>query len=176
MKGNWRKMPSVKQKFPNPKPTEQYERPIGPERPTAMQRFESDHPVLSKAARKVGGAIKERSAGVAREMQGYSGPRQTPMAGMPADPFGMGKAGNPFGGAGMFPSSRNPFQGSPGPIHDTSRPPSRVASRTIYRPDGTVEVIHGGRSRPAKKRKPREDRGGGFGDPFHIPKSMRDMF
>lgn len=180
MKGYYQKVGSAKKTFPKPVPTEQYEHPIGPERPTSVQRFTSDHPIVGKVtgAVKAGGAwVAERGREIQREGTGIPAPRRTPMQSLPADPYGMSRSGNPFGGS-SFPYSNHPFSGQPGPIYNDRQPPRKPATttRTIYHENGDVEVIRSG----GKSRKPRRQRqgngGGGITDPFHIPKSMRHLF
>jgi hypothetical protein len=167
MKGHYQKVGSVKKTFPNPVPTEQYEQPIGPPRPTAMQRFEGEHQIISGAAKRVKdaavtGATWMQKRGQEIQRDAPRGQPRSPMAGMPSDPFGMSRAGNPFAG----------------PIRDDQKPPRRASggSRTIYRANGDVEVVHATIS--SKKRKSRRDRddGGGFGNPMGIPKSTRHLF
>jgi hypothetical protein len=181
MKGHYQKVSSVKKTFPNPVPTEQYDHPIGPERPTAAQRFESDHPLISGAARKVAGAAGSGAAWMqkrGREIQ-REAPRsqpRSPMAGMPSDPFGMSRSGNPFAGSSV-PFSSHPFNDRAGPIRDDRDPPRRVSggSRTIYRANGDVEVVHATIS--SKKRKSRRSNGNQeAGFMTGVPKSMRHLF
>lgn len=150
----YKKMPSVKKRFPEPEVTEQYEQPIGPPKPTAMQRFESEHQFISGAAHRVkdaavsGGAwMKKRGQEIQREAP-RTMPRE-PMAGLPRDPFGMGSSGNPFRSGPMT----GPFMDRAGPI----QPPRRKGKRRRRRDDD---------DEPASP----------FSNPFHIPKSMRHLF
>ena len=154
----YKKMPSVKKRFPEPEVTEQYEQPLGPDRPTKMQRFESEHQFISGAAHRVkdaavSGATWMQKRG--REIQ-QEAPRsmpRNPMAGLPRDPFGTSRAGNPFRSGPMS----GPFMDRAGPIHREAPEPRRKKRR---------------------RQRDYDDDGGGsvFSNPFHIPKSMRDMF
>jgi hypothetical protein len=182
MKGHYQKVGSVKKTFPNPVPTEQYEQPIGPPRPTAMQRFEGEHQIISGAAKRVKDAavtgatwMQKRGQEIQRDAP-RSMPR-SPLAGLPRDPFGTSRAVNPFGG-GSVPFSAHPFNDRAGPIRDDQRPPRKVSggSRTIYRANGDVEVVHATISSRKRKRRDRDDGGGGLGNPMGIPKSMRHLF
>ena len=149
-----------------------------------LEQFASDHPWLAKA----GAAVKERSADVARDLQRPNSYRKvSASSGIDApDPFGMGvahrNAGNAFGSGGPVHNpfnQPNPFD-RPNPFHGPQRrdPPaprvSGASTRTIYHPDGRVEVIHAGSSKK-KRRTPKEPRNN-FADPFHIPKSMKHLF
>jgi len=154
MPAHYKTAPSVKKTFPNPVPTEQYEQPIGPPRPTAMQRFESEHQIISGAAHRVKDAavtgatwMKKRGREIQREAP-RSMPR-SPTAGMPRDPFGMGSGGNPFRSGPMT----GPFMDRAGPI----TPPRRKGKRRRRVDDD-------------------DDVGTAFSNPFHIPKSMRHLF
>lgn len=184
MNGHYKKVSSVKKTFPNP--VAKYEKAIDPERPTAAQRFQSDHPVLKKVAGKVSGAVGwmgERGREIQREGTGIPAARRTPMAGLPKDPYGMGVAGNPFGGS-AFPHSSHPFNGPPGPIFNDQRPPKPTparggTTRTIYHNNGDVEVIRTGRSKPRRvaSKEPGESfMNPDFANPGYIPKSMRHLF
>jgi len=181
MANYYRKVGSVKKTFPNPVPTEQYEKPLGPERPTATQRFESDHPLIAGAARKTSTFVKERGAEIAREAQHQRPPSRTPTQGLPADPFGMGGRGNPFNsnpfGVGQY---GHPFNGAPGPIINDRAPPRKPTggtTRTIYKANGDVEVIRSGaRKSSRKKRSGGSSAGNVFSNPMGIPKSMRHLF
>jgi hypothetical protein len=155
----YKKMPSVKKRFPEPEVTEQYEQPIGPDRPTKMQRFESDHQIISGAAHRVkdaavSGATWMQKRG--REIQ-QEAPRsmpRAPMAGLPRDPFGTSRAGNPFRSGPMS----GPFMDRAGPIHrEAPEQPRRRKRRKARRYDD-------------------DEPSSPFSNPFHIPKSMRDMF
>ena len=180
MKGYYKKVGAAKKTFPDPVVTEQYEHPIGPERPTAAQRFESNHPGLSNAARKVTTFVKERGAEISREAQHQRPPSRTPMQGLPSDAFGMGGRGNPFGGSPFGTGGYGHlFNGSPGPIHDDSAPPRKPSgsTRTIYRANGDVEVIRTGK-RASRKKRSRDGNSSSslFSNPMHIPKGMRHLF
>lgn len=157
---------------------------IVPEKKNRVEQFASDHPWLAKA----GAAVKKRSADVARDLQRPNSYRKvSPSSGIDApDPFGMGvahrNAGNIFGSGGPVHNpfnQPNPFD-RPNPFHGPQRrdsPAPRVSgasTRTIYHPDGRVEVIHAGSSKK-KRRTPKEPRNN-FADPFHIPKSMKHLF
>lgn len=122
-----------------------------------MQRFESEHQIISGAAHRVKDAagsgvewMKRRGQEIQREGTGIPAPRRTPMAGMPRDPFGTSRAGNPFGGGRMT----GPFMDRAGPI----KPEPRKGKRRRRRDDDDDDV------------------GTAFSNPFHIPKSMRHMF
>lgn len=151
---------SKKLNFPNPrKEADQYEQPIGPPRPTASQRFESDHQIISGAAHRVKDAAVTGATWMqkrGREIQ-QEAPRsmpRAPMAGLPRDPFGMSRAGSPFGGGRMT----GPFMDRAGPIHREAPEPRR------------------GKRRRRRSDDDGDDAGTAFANPFHIPKSMRHLF
>ena len=158
MQGHYKKVSSVKKTFPKPVPTEQYEQAPGPDRPTAMQRFESEHQFISGAAHRVKDSatsgvewMKKRG----REIQ-EEAPRTMPRSPMiSADPFGMRSAGNPFRTGPMS----GPFMDQAGPIRREPAAPKRRRKRRVRRQDDDYE-----------------SRSPAFADPFHIPKSMRHMF
>jgi hypothetical protein len=165
--------------------TEQYEQPIGPPKPTAMQRFESEHQIISGTAHRVkdaavSGATWMQKRG--REIQ-QEAPRsmpRSPMAGLPRDPFGTSRAGNPFGGSGV-PFTAHPFNDRAGPIRNDQNPPRRPAGArgsTIYHPNGDVEVVHARvtTKKRGKRRSRDSDDDNPFGNPMGIPKSMRHLF
>lgn len=142
----YKRMPSVKKRFPKPEVTEQNEQPIGPPKPTAMQRFESEHQFISGAAHRVKDAavsgatwVKKRGREILDEAP-RSMPR-APMAGLPRDPFGMSRIGNPFGGGRAY--------------HEATEPRKRKRRRRRMGDDGG---------------------GSAFSNPFHIPDSMRHLF
>lgn len=181
----YKRMPSVKKRFPEPEVTEQYEQPIGPPKPTAMQRFESEHQIISGAAHRVkdaavSGAEWMKKRGREIQQEAPRGMPRSPMAGMPRDPFGMSRAGNPFAGSSV-PFSAHPFSGSPGPIYDDQNPPRRPAGArgsTIYHPDGSVEVVHARvtTKKRGKRRSRERDDDSPFNNPMGIPRSMRHLF
>ena len=156
----YKKAPSVKKTFPKPVPTEQYEHPIGPEKPTEVDRLRgavskvTGHPWVQGAY----GQLAERSHEIAHEMQesparerrehrsGTREPHEPLMSG-PAfrDPFGVSGYGMGFGPA---PEPRAP-------------PRRRKKKRSTTR---------------SPSRSPPMARGNQFLDPFHIPRHMRHMF
>jgi len=186
MKGNYRKINRRNLQPPEPKPGIDHAEPIGPKPPTAGERFASDHPWLAKA----GAAVKERSTAIAQDMQrpnSYRGVDPNKGFGNP-DPFGMSRthsaAGRNNAGMGGNPFSRSPW----GPADDlgigdpfgVSRRPAvpntparKSGARTIYHPDGRVEVIHATISSKKKRNRQPKDN---FADPFHIPRGLRDIF
>lgn len=104
MKGHYQKAPSVKKTFPEPKATEHYEKELGPEKPSDMERLKSKlSPITGN--RFIQGAItavSTRSAQVAHEMRespakerrehgrGRRGESyDTPFPSPPPDPFGI---------------------------------------------------------------------------------------
>ena len=154
---------------PKPRPGIDHAQPIGPEKPSSTERFASNHPWLAKAAT----AVKERSAGVARELQkpnSFQGtPRREGRTPASPDPFGTMHMPNLFGG--------NPMSGRE-PRERSNSKGGRGTTRTIYHPDGSVEVIHSSRGRRRRKepQERQEHTPNSFADPFHIPKSLRHMF
>ncbi len=162
---------------PEPKPGIDHANPIGPEKPTAKERFASDHPWIAKAAT----AVKKRSNEVANDVTGPNSFRGTvsPATRMPSpDPFGIGRANrsggmNPFGGVGV---PFGPMQQRPPAQERQERTSSRGSTRTIYKANGDVEVIHAG-IKTSKRKKPREPAPTNiFADPFHVPKNLKHMF
>ena len=151
-----------------------------------IERFASDHPWLAKA----GAAVKERSAAIAQDMQrpnSYRGVDPNKGFGNP-DPFGMsrthsaagrnnaGVGGNPFSRSPWGPADNlgigDPFGIAPRP-NLPPKPTRKSGARTIYHPDGRVEVIHATiSSKKKRKRQPQNN----FADPFHIPRGLRDIF
>lgn len=105
MADHWKKAPSVKKEFPEPKATEQYEKPLGPERPTEFERIKgkfapiTGNPYVKRATT----YLSERSYQIAHEMQHSSkgGKRRRPInynLSMPGnDPFGVTFAAPGFG-------------------------------------------------------------------------------
>lgn len=108
---HYKKVKSTKKEFPEPEKMEQYEKPIGPERPTATDRIKGAVSSVT-GNRFVSGAIgklKERSAEVAREMRENKAPKKTRRFVEPsyspmgiqdpsfafADPFGMAPRNEP---------------------------------------------------------------------------------
>lgn len=147
MKGYYQKAPSVKKTFPKPEPTEQYEQPLGPPRPTATQRFESEHQFISGAVHRVKDAaysgaawMQKRGQEINEESRRQPRARAPPMMHMPTNPFAMGPMTGPF------------MDQSP-PIKPQRR---RKRRRRNYEEE------------PQSHRM--------FSDPFHIPDSMRHMF
>jgi len=149
-----------------------------------IEKFASDHPWLAKA----GAAVKERSTAIAQNMQrpnSYRGVKPNTVMDNP-DPFGMSRT---HSAAGRSMTSGSGFSRSPwGPADNLGigdpfgiaprpnlppKPTRKSGARTIYHPDGRVEVIHATiSSKKKRKRQPQNN----FADPFHIPRGLRDIF
>ena len=187
MKGNYSKVNRKNLQPPNPKPGIDSAVPLGPNPPTRTERFASDHPWLAKA----GAAVKERSAAVAKDMQrpnSYRGVKPDMGFNNP-DPFGLGRthaaagrtrAGMSGTGFGRSPWGQaddlgigDPFGIAPRPNFPKQTRRSGASTRTIYHPDGRVEVIHAGGSAKKKRRQRQDD---GLVDPFHISGGRKNFF
>lgn len=72
----WKPAPAVKpiaDQFPKPKPTQQYEKPIGPEKPVPVSKKEKVHNALKKAGDYVAPRIKRVAENAQRGQQRDSG-------------------------------------------------------------------------------------------------------
>ena len=72
----WKKAPAVKpmaERFPNPKPTQQYEKPIGPEQPAKVTGKEKFKQAIKKAGDYVAPKIKNAGMRVAQNAERSAG-------------------------------------------------------------------------------------------------------
>jgi hypothetical protein len=128
-------------------------------------------------AGRVAGRIKERSREVADDLtRPNSFGSVSPTSAMPnADPFGINRANMRSGN--MFQLPAGPLQQREPRRRSGRSRGGRVTTRTVYKPNGDVEVIRTGSRRAVSRDEPREREGTNiFADPFHIPKSMKHLF